>query len=259
MTPRELEIRILGCSGGIGDTRKTTSFLIGNNILMDAGTGVGDLKLEELCKIDHVFLTHSHLDHICSLPLLLDSVIDYRENPVNLYAIPETLKALKEHIFNWKIWPDFTKIPQENTPLLRLNEIKEGVPTKFEALEINAIPANHTVPAIGYEIKTGRGSIVFTGDTTDHSELWQILNKISDLKCLIIESAFSNAEHELAKLSKHFYASQLIDALASLRSKPRVLVTHLKPGKEKEISRELLLCPKTIKIELLADIKTLTI
>ncbi|MBL2595817.1 MBL fold metallo-hydrolase, partial [Klebsiella pneumoniae] len=65
-----MQIRVLGCSGAIAKDCRTTSFLVGNRILIDAGTVVGDLTLEEMGRIDHVLLTHSHLDHIAALPLM---------------------------------------------------------------------------------------------------------------------------------------------------------------------------------------------
>ncbi len=74
-----MKVRVLGCSGAIAKDCRTTSFLIDDNILIDAGTGVGDLTLEEMRQIDHVFLTHSHLDHIAALPLMLDAVSSLRE------------------------------------------------------------------------------------------------------------------------------------------------------------------------------------
>ena len=73
-----MKVRVLGCSGAIAQGCRTTSFLINHNILIDAGTGVGDLTLEEMRRIDHVFLTHSHLDHVAALPLMLDSVSSLR-------------------------------------------------------------------------------------------------------------------------------------------------------------------------------------
>ncbi|MEE8345525.1 MAG: hypothetical protein V3R35_09305 [Woeseiaceae bacterium] len=37
--------------------------LIDDDILLDAGTGIGDLALKDLRTIRHVFLTHAHLAH----------------------------------------------------------------------------------------------------------------------------------------------------------------------------------------------------
>ena len=62
-----MQIRILGCSGGVSANLRTTSLLVDGDVLIDAGTGVGDLSLEEMSRIQHVFLTHSHLDHIAIL------------------------------------------------------------------------------------------------------------------------------------------------------------------------------------------------
>ena len=47
-----MHIRVLGCSGAIGKDCRTTSFLLDDNVLVDAGTGVGDLTLDELRRID---------------------------------------------------------------------------------------------------------------------------------------------------------------------------------------------------------------
>jgi len=47
--------------------------------VIDAGTGVGDLSLDALERIDHILLTHSHLDHVLGVPLLADSVLRRRQ------------------------------------------------------------------------------------------------------------------------------------------------------------------------------------
>ena len=103
-----MKVRVLGCSGAIAQGCRTTSFLINHNILIDAGTGVGDLTLEEMRRIDHVFLTHSHLDHVAALPLMLDAVSSLRNHPVQVHALPATIAALQAHVFNNTIWPDFS-------------------------------------------------------------------------------------------------------------------------------------------------------
>lgn len=106
-----MQLRVLGCSGGMGGNARTATFLLDNDVLFDAGTGVSDLSFEELLKINHVFLTHSHMDHLACLPILIDSVGFLRESPIRIYALPETLQALKQHIFNWTIWPDLLRSP----------------------------------------------------------------------------------------------------------------------------------------------------
>ena len=105
-----MQVRILGCSGGISGGLRTTSILIDNDVLIDCGTGVGDLSLEELGSIKHIFLTHGHLDHIAFIPLLVDSAFDALvSGPVTIHLQVETLEMLRQHIFNWQIWPDFSR------------------------------------------------------------------------------------------------------------------------------------------------------
>src|SRR5450830_444891 len=197
-----MQVKILGCSGGIGDGLRTSAILVDQDILIDAGTGVGDLSIDQLLLIDHIFVTHSHLDHIVSIPFLMDTVMGLRTHPVTVHATAETINALKTHIFNWKVWPDFNVIPNAEAPFLQYREIKVGQITQFGQRAITAVPANHVVPAVGYHLDSGHHSLVFTGDTTTCDKLWQHVNSIENLKYLIIETAFCNNDIELAMISK---------------------------------------------------------
>ncbi|MGB7304769.1 MAG: 3',5'-cyclic-nucleotide phosphodiesterase [Burkholderiaceae bacterium] len=231
-----MKLKVLGCSGGIGAGLRTTSFLLDNDVLIDAGTGVQDLTIDELAAIDSVFLTHSHLDHVASLPLLIDSVGSVRENPVVVHALPETIEALKQHIFNWTIWPDFTQIPSPEKPYLVYQPLSIGRPIILGKREIWPLRANHTVPALGFHLKGESGSLVFSGDTAPNPGFWAVANQIIDLRHLIIETAFSNEEKEIAVKAKHLYPDQLVTELNCLQSKPQVWITHLKPLDQKTIS-----------------------
>src|SRR5712692_1323879 len=122
-----MKLRILGCSGGIGGRHlRTTSMLLDNDILIDAGTGVADLSLTELSLIDHVFLTHSTVDHIPSIPFMVDTVGGISNQPLTLCAVPGTLEILRNHIFHWRICPDFAKITSPEKKFLRYREIQVG-------------------------------------------------------------------------------------------------------------------------------------
>ena len=137
-----MKVKVLGCSGGIGGKHlRTTSFRVDNDILIDAGTGVGDLSLTELSMIDHIFLTHSHLDHIVTIPFIVDTVGAMRDKPLTVYGIEETLDTLKKHIFNWSVWPDFTAIPTAETPFMRYQAIKEGQTLALDGRMLTVLPA----------------------------------------------------------------------------------------------------------------------
>ena len=235
-----MRLRVLGCSGGIGGRHmRTTSFLVDGDVLLDAGTGVGDLSLAELALVDHIFITHSHLDHVASIAFIADTVGGMRARPILVHATRETIAILKDHIFNWKIWPDFTQIPSPAAPFMRYEEIELGRTVSLAGRAFTPLPAVHTVPAVGFQLDSGAGSLVFTGDTGPNDALWRIVNRIDNLKYLIIETAFANKERDLAELSKHLCPSMLAEELVKFERDAEVYVTHLKPGETELTMQEI--------------------
>ncbi|MBO9678839.1 MAG: 3',5'-cyclic-nucleotide phosphodiesterase [Acidovorax sp.] len=225
-----MKVRVLGCSGAIAKDCRTTAFLLGDRILIDAGTGVGDLTLEEMRTIDHVFLTHSHLDHVAALPLMLDAVGAQRAAPVTVHALPETIAALGAHVFNDTIWPDFSRLPTQDAPFVRYAPLAAGQQLEIAGIPIEVLPANHTVPAVGYAARGARGWWAFSGDTGPNPALWQRLNAM-DLAMLVIETAFSSRESQLAQRSLHLSPPMLVSELLQWRPKTAcpVYITHTKP------------------------------
>ena len=227
-----MKLRILGCSGGIGGEHlRTTSLLVDDDVLIDAGTGVGDLPIDELARIDHLFLTHTHLDHIACLPLMIDSVADRRSKPLTVYGIPAVLDILRKHVFNWLVWPDFAEIPSTEKPFMRYQPIELlQAGNHRRAPNLTPLPVDHTVPAVGYRLDSGAGSLVFSGDTGPCDALWQAINQIDNLRHLIVECAFPDSEAPLAVLSKHLCPSMLASELRKLERPCEIHITHLKPG-----------------------------
>jgi len=234
-----MKIRVLGCSGGIGGHHlRTTSFLVDHDILIDAGTGVGDLSITELKQIDHVFITHSHLDHVTSLAFIVDAVGDMRDRPLVVHATEATIRILREHIFNWQIWPDFSQTPHDR-PFLVYSPILVGQTVTVDGRMITPLPANHTVPAVGYQLDSGDASLVFSGDTGHCPEFWAVVNKIQNLRYLIIECAFPDQEKDLAIKSLHLCPSLLMKELIQWQHEAEIFITHLKPGQIEMTMQEL--------------------
>ncbi len=234
-----MRIRVLGCSGGIGTGRRTTSLLLDDDILIDAGTGVGELALDELQRVDHVFLTHSHLDHLAALPFMLDTVGAHRTRPVTLHAQPVTLETLQTHIFNNRIWPDFNRIPTPEKPFLTYQPLAVGSEAMLGRRRLRSVPVKHTVPAVGYLVSGPGGSLAFSGDMTVNDGFWQALNACPDLKHVIVETSFLDADEELARVSCHLCPSMLAGELRKLKPGPQVHITHLQPGYEDGIMTEI--------------------
>lgn len=235
-----MKLRVLGCSGAIARDCRTTSFLVDSDLLIDAGTGVGDLTLEEMRSVDHVFLTHSHLDHIATLPLMVDAVAAQRTGPLHVHALPGTIAALRAHIFNNVIWPDFTRIPSESAPFVCFHEIAVGSPVQIGSKLIEPLPAVHTVPACGYAVSAGGPYWVFSGDTERNPAFWKRIESM-DVAMLVIETAFSNREQDLARRSLHLSPASLAEELGCLDQQRRVpvYITHTKPSETVLIMAEI--------------------
>lgn len=234
-----MKIRVLGCSSAIGGVSTTSSYLIDKDILVDAGTGVGNLSFEELKQIDHIFLTHSHLDHIACLPLIADSVGSLRDKPITIHARAATLELLRKHIFNWQIWPDFTTVPTREAPFMVMEELTPGETWENNGRRLRSIPVNHTVPAVGYLISNGNNCLALSGDTTVTDEFWQVINACHDLRYLILETTFPDRQVELAAISKHLCPSMVQGELKKLHNRPEIYITHMMPNDEAEIMGEL--------------------
>jgi ribonuclease BN (tRNA processing enzyme) len=235
-------IQVLGCSGAIAAGCRTTSFLLDDDVLVDAGTGVGDLSLDALARIEHIVLSHSHLDHVVSIPLLADSVMRRRteaHRPIEVHALPETLAALRQHVFNGVIWPDFTRLPSADQPVLCLVPFAVGDVLEIQGKRIEVLSARHTVPAVGFAVDGGAsGWWVFTGDTGPNPALWERLRGLK-VAHLVIETAFGDDERELARISQHLCPATLGRELEGLQGSVEVHNTHIKPGESQSVMQQI--------------------
>jgi cAMP phosphodiesterase len=248
-----MRIRILGCSGGIGAGSRTSAMLIDNDVLLDAGTGIGDLALQDLRKIRHVFLTHAHLDHIAGLPMLADSIFDENfDVPLTVYARGETLDAIKAHLFNDVIWPDFSKLPNEQNPMLRYVECNPGQIVTIEHREFLAVDVSHSVPSLGFTVQNSGGVFAVSGDTKTNETLWPVLNACEDLKVLVIEVSFPNEQEDLATLAGHYCPNTLSRDLRRLAHEPDIWLTGMKPGEEERILGQVMAAEPNKKIRMLS-------
>ncbi|WP_151703488.1 3',5'-cyclic-nucleotide phosphodiesterase [Nitrincola alkalilacustris] len=236
-----MKVEILGCSGGMGANQHTTCIRIDKHTLIDAGTGLGCLTQLELAQIQRIFLTHAHLDHICFLPLLIDNLFDKLKRPIEVHALPEVIEALKLHMFNWSIWPDFTLLPDKENPVLRFIPVTHWEPIDTGTHTLTPFPSDHVVPTCGYRVeKKDCPVFVFTSDTTLSPLVVSNLNRLGPINTLMVECAMPDHMETLAKLSKHLTPSMLQTLLSELDQKPKhIWISHLKPSYTKQIIEEL--------------------
>ena len=234
-------IKILGASGSKAKNHNTTSFQIFKDIIIDAGNVLNALG-NETKDINHIFLTHSHADHIADLPFIIETFFEERSSPLTIYALEETIDVLQKHSFNNKIWPDFTKIKllkNDNFSLI-LKPIKINETINIHNYFIKAIHAEHIDGSCGYIVTKKNQSFIISGDTYINPILWEEINNNKTIKSLIIECSFPDKLENLATLTKHLTPSLIAKQLQNLKRKDiSIFFYHLKPTYKKELLNDI--------------------
>jgi len=242
-------IRVLGCHGSeltIVDTRgrphecRTCGFLVNETCMVDAGSVSAGLLETEQDKIRHVVLSHSHFDHIKGLPLLADNMAGRNsQGPITVWSLPEVLHNLRQHIFNSQVYPDFTRLPNQISPLV-FESIADEKPVKFDGIEITAIRVNHTVPAAGFIVRDDESAFLYSGDTAQTERIWEFGRREPRLKAAFIETSFPNDQQDLAAISGHLTPEKLGREVLKLdRPNIPIYIYHLKPSYQEQIESEL--------------------
>lgn len=223
-----MKLRVLGSAGAELPGFRPPAFLIDNELLLDAGTIGSVLTEEEQWSLRNIFITHSHLDHIRAIPALVDNIIIKNLNhSITVHSTGDVISAMKAHLFNNVIWPDFTRIPDPARPVLSFNSIEAGHEYSIAGYAIRAVPVNHTVASVGYIVSRGERKLAYTGDTGPTGEFWHYA---SGADTLIVEVSFPNSMEPLALLTRHLTSSLLRTELEKMDRLPgRILITHPKP------------------------------
>lgn len=230
---------VLGSYGGSSPQCRTTSFIIDDTLALDAGAITQALPLEAQRAVNHIVLTHSHLDHIATIPFLIENTFGLRDEAVEILVSPPLLHTVKHHLFNNDTWPDFTRIPNDLLPALKLRTVEERVPFSLNHLRLTPVPVHHTVPTHGYLVEDGQGAALFTSDTGPTEEVWQVANRTENLRAVIVEVSFPNRLQAVADLALHLTPQTLAMELAKLRRTVPVYLYHLKPPYLEELREEL--------------------
>jgi len=234
-------VKVLGAAGSYSHESKATSFLINNTIAIDAGNIIQSLGVK-CCELEHIFISHTHYDHIVDLPFVIESYLECREKPLKVYALSENIEKLKEHLFNWSIWPDFETIMDKNDKeaVLQFIPVTYGETVHIDDIEITIIKSNHTVPTCGFKIQKADQAFVISGDTYINDTLIDLINNDKSISSLLIDVSFSSDKDELAYKSKHLTPKLLEKMLMHLHRDDVVIYTyHQKPLFREKIDNEL--------------------
>jgi cAMP phosphodiesterase len=236
-----MEVRIIGSSPDSPRTRQhASSYLINGTIVIDAGAIGFWNSPQAQGAIQHLFLTHTHMDHIASLPIFLDNAYDPATEPVTLHATNESLAVLQDHIFNDKVWPDFLRMKPGGRPFVNVSPVRPGQVIELEGLRILPVPVNHTVPTVGYIVTDGRSTAVFGGDSGPTQQVWEAASGFIEPRTAFVEASFPNSMRRLAELSLHLTPEMVGEECKKMPPMQNVFIIHIKPRFREAIEEELM-------------------
>lgn len=198
-------------------------------LCVDAGAVTDALSLEEQARVRAVLVTHSHMDHVASLPFLVENVFGRTHGPLVVLAPEDVLDSLRTHLFNNALWPDFSRIPGQSGPSVTFRAVPVGVPFSADGLTATAVRVSHVVPTYGYVLADGEASVVFSGDTGPTEEIWSAARSAVNLKALFVECSFPNDLQRIADVSCHLTPSTLHSEMAKFPKDVPVYLYHMKP------------------------------
>jgi ribonuclease BN (tRNA processing enzyme) len=232
-------VRIIGGHGGVSPGFKATSYLIDGKILIDAGSVASGIQIEEQSHIDYILISHSHLDHISDLAFLADNCFGMKNKPFEIYANKPVKEAIKTHLLNDIIWPDFTKLPSSEKPTLHFNDVKPETQLILGEYKITPILVNHQNSALGFIIERKNTAVVFTQDTGPTDKIWEFAHKIKNLKAIFTEVSFPNALQKVANDSLHHTPQTMKEEIKKMPKDVPIFLGHLKPNFQSQLFKEI--------------------
>lgn len=249
-----MKVRVLGCHGSQLPHHNITSFLLEKNILIDAGTVTQALTLEEQMRIEYIFVTHAHLDHVRDIAFLADNLYyAKRKKPLVILSSKGVIDSLHRHLFNNVIWPDFTKIPSVKEPLIKFETIAPGRTKNIGEYQVKAVGVHHTVETLGFVIQTKEKAVLFLGDTgpTDHA--WKVAKTVKGMKAIFVETSLPGSLQAIADKTGHLTPVSLNVELRKLKDvRPDVYLYHMKPRYAEKIRQEVAIIQDR-KIHIIGD------
>jgi ribonuclease BN (tRNA processing enzyme) len=236
-----LKITLLPSSPGESraDLQYLTTFLIDDTIAIDAGS-LGFVRTPaEQRRIEHVFLSHTHIDHIASLPIFLENVYVEQGRGVKVYASDAVLQSLHADVFNDRVWPDFFHLSKLGKKFVEAAPLMPGTPVTLGHLRITPVPVNHVVPTMGFIVEDDKSAVIFSADTGPTEEIWRRGNDLPNLKAVFLEVTFPKELAALADLTKHLTPEGFAAEMRKVSRPVPFYAFHLKPRFAAQVVKEL--------------------
>ena len=234
-----MRIQVLGGHGGLAKGHSTTSFLIDDTLLIDAGAVASTLAVSDQAKIQNILISHSHLDHIKDLAFICDNCFGMKAEPFHVYTHETVKKIIMNHLFNETIWPDFTKLPNATNPTIEFISVKPEESFNVGHFKVKGIKVQHPNDAMGFIIEKDQKAVLFTLDTASTSRIWEVAKEYKNLKAIFTEVSFPNSLEQVAIASDHHTAKSPKLEINHMPASIPIILTHLKPNFRSMIMREI--------------------
>jgi cAMP phosphodiesterase len=234
-----MKIQVLGGHGGLSKGFETTSFLIDDKLLIDAGAVASTLTIEQQVNIDNILISHCHLDHIKDLAFISDNCFGLKNKAFQVHTHQTVKDILKTHFLNDVIWPDFTILPNEKNPTIVINAIPDEQTLVIGEYAVTPVKVKHAHDAMGFIIEKDGSAVLFTLDTGPTERIWEFAKKNKKLKAIFTEVSFPNVLEKVALLSDHHTPKSMQQELSKMPEGIPVILTHLKPNYRQDILKEI--------------------
>lgn len=240
ISKKTMDLRVLGCHGGETSSHRTSAFLLDETLSLDAGALAAGLDLAGQCRLEATVISHAHMDHVRDLAMVADNRCQNDCPPLVVAGTRGTLDILRKHFFNNLLWPDFSVLPTPESPTIRFLEIEPERPVEVAGRHVLAIPVNHTIETCAFIVESGGAAIGYSGDTGPTDRFWEVLNTTQNLRAVLVEVSYPNAQQKMATLSGHHTPKSLAVDLRKLEDHEDLptLLHHIKPTFQSEVERE---------------------
>jgi ribonuclease BN (tRNA processing enzyme) len=225
--------------GGGQDHQYLSSCLVNDTIAIDAGCLGFWGTPQDQARIRHVFLSHTHMDHLASLPIFVENAYEGKAECVTIYGSKAVLDCCQEHLFNEKIWPDFIALSRGDKPFLQLTLFEAGETIELDGIKVTSVALDHVVPTVGFLISDENSTVAFISDTGPTDEIWRHVNAAAKLKAIFLEATFPDELGWLADVSKHLTPASLKREVAKMTRPTRVVIIHLKARYKDQVIAQL--------------------
>ncbi|HUP47298.1 MAG TPA: 3',5'-cyclic-nucleotide phosphodiesterase [Thermoanaerobaculia bacterium] len=236
-----MRLKVLGAYGASDAEHNLTGYLIDDWFAVDAGTLTSKLTFAQQVRVQAVFITHSHADHIRDLPHLIHNRFAQNAGPLTLFAARDVMDLLSQHLFNGVVWPDFSGItnPLTGKAVVHYRALTPGKRITFGEVALTAVRVDHQIPACGVILEMGGQAITFTGDTGPTREIWKRTNKTENVVAVVTEASFPNDQQALAEETAHLTPETFGEELKKITVDAPIYASHRKIPFDRDIESQI--------------------